>query len=68
MQPGADPPCASAPRPTTCSTIAESRGPWTTRSPNNTVESLPSVYDQFKRPGFSGWDYQAMRDSGYDLD
>jgi beta-glucanase (GH16 family) len=32
------------------------------------VESTPSVYDQFKRPGFSGWDYQAMRDAGFDLD
>lgn len=31
------------------------------------VESLPSVYDQFKRPGFSGWDYQAMTDGGYDV-
>ena len=32
------------------------------------VESFPSVYDQFTRPGFRGWDYQAMRDAGYEVD
>ncbi len=32
------------------------------------VESLPSVYDQFTRPGFRGWDYQAMRDAGFEVD
>lgn len=32
------------------------------------VESFPSVYDQFKRAGYRAWDYQAMRDSGYDVE
>jgi hypothetical protein len=40
----------------------DSDAPWAQQ-----VESLPSVYDQFKRPGFSGWDYQAMVDAGFDV-
>jgi hypothetical protein len=31
------------------------------------VETFPSVYDQFRRPGFTGWDYQAMEDMGFDV-
>lgn len=35
--------------------------------PAAAVIKAKSVYDQFKRPGGLGYDYQAMEDAGFDI-